>query len=176
MPYAWEELLYPSDEDTTAWEFMHQQLHFRPSVHAEHWPGIVEPHPSITYDIGHIYGLSETQAAALETDLNRKTLAAFQVCTRPDQRLYALDWQHACYWFYPHRPFDAENLAAWRVPVLPNGDYYIFLAEDFSFGMFGHPWEQTLCLFGQPLLDAFVPSQPFLFTQIVRVNGQAVPE
>jgi len=60
--------------------------------------------------------------------------------------LYALDWQHPCYWLYPHASFDADDEDAWLVPVLPNGDYYIFLAEDFSFGSFGHPWEMTITI------------------------------
>ncbi len=167
---TWEALHYPSKEDDTAWNFMDQTLQFQPSV--QHRPGIVEPIPSLTYDIGHIYTVNETQARLLEDDLNQKTLAALQVCTGPDERLYALDWQHTCYWFYPHRPFDADKAEAWGVPVLPNGDYYIFLAEDFRFGIFGHPWEQTMCIFGQPLLDAYSRSRPLLFTRIVRADGK----
>jgi hypothetical protein len=36
--------------------------------------------------------------------------------------------------------------------VIPDGDYHIFLAPDFSWGFFGHPWEWTICVFGAPLL------------------------
>jgi hypothetical protein len=40
----------------------------------------------------------------------------------------------------------------WRVTPLPNGDYYIFLSEVFRTGTFGHPWEETMCIFGDRLL------------------------
>jgi hypothetical protein len=40
------------------------------------------------------------------------------------------------------------------VTPFPNGDYYIFLSEDFRTGTFGHPWEETMCIFGDRLLTA----------------------
>ncbi|MFB4279141.1 DUF2716 domain-containing protein [Nonomuraea sp. MTCD27] len=36
--------------------------------------------------------------------------------------------------------------------MFPNGDYYVFLSEDRTNGTFGHPWEQTLCIFGTSLI------------------------
>jgi hypothetical protein len=171
MLHAWEELPYRGEECSVAWNYLYGDLSFRPNVSPESWPGIHEPHPSVTYAIGHIYTGDEVKATRLEEDLARKTLAAFRVCTRTNQRLYALDWQHYCYWFYPHRSFTADDLESWSVPILPNGDYFIFLNEDFSFGIFGHPWEQTMCVFGQRLLDAFAQEQPLLFRRVVRVNG-----
>ena len=72
MLHAWEELPYPSNQDTAAWAFMAQQLQFRPSVLPEHWPTIVEPFLSITYDIGQMYGLSQTpNCYPYLLDLNR---------------------------------------------------------------------------------------------------------
>ena len=171
MPSAWEDLPYHGDIASSAWDHLDNALSFRPSVTPKSWPGIVEPQPSITYAIGHIYNGDGVRATQLEEDLARTTHAAFRACMQADQRLYAFDWQHVTYWFYPYRSFPAGDLEAWCVPVLPNGDYSIFLAEDFSFGIFGHPWEQTLCVFGQRLLDSYAQAQPLLFTQIVRING-----
>jgi hypothetical protein len=45
----------------------------------------------------------------------------------------------------------------WPVEIFPDGDYYVFLSEDMTVGTFGHPWEQTLCVFGDPLLSTLVP-------------------
>ncbi len=170
MIQAWEELTYPSE---TAWNFL-DKIRFRPSTNPQDWPGINEPFPSATYAIGHIYSLGIDQVTTLENDLNQKTLKALQKCTHSSERLYVLDWQHPCYWLYPHREFDSEKLEAWAIPVFPNGDYYIFLAEDFRFGIFGHPWEMTICVYGEPLLNAFSQHQPLLFTQTIRKNGQVV--
>ena len=60
-----------------------------------------------------------------------------------------------------------------RVPVLPNGDYYLYLAPDLSFGTFGHPWEQTICVFGAPLLAATESNRPRLLTRAVRSHVAA---
>ncbi|MEV0150210.1 MULTISPECIES: DUF2716 domain-containing protein [unclassified Nonomuraea] len=32
-----------------------------------------------------------------------------------------------------------------------------FLSEDMTNGTFGHPWEQTLCIFGSSLLPELAP-------------------
>ena len=34
----------------------------------------------------------------------------------------------------------------------PDGDYYCFVDRELRFGTLGHPWEQTLCVFGDQLL------------------------
>ncbi|MEU5671031.1 DUF2716 domain-containing protein [Micromonospora sp. NPDC047753] len=40
---------------------------------------------------------------------------------------------------------------------LSRRDYYAFLTEDMTEGTFGHPWEQTLCVFGSHLMPKLVP-------------------
>ncbi|HYO48378.1 MAG TPA: DUF2716 domain-containing protein [Chloroflexia bacterium] len=168
---AWE--LLTTEQRGVTWDRFYAEFDFRPSIYPKDWPGIREPSPSITYSISSIYK-AMSNPRILENDLNTKTLAAIRKCVEPEKRLYVLDWQHDCYWLNPHKSFDAHLSRAWKVPVLPNGDYYIFIAEDFSFGLFGHPWEQTICVFGQVLLDAFAQAMPLLFVEPVRRNGKAV--
>ncbi|WP_443062709.1 DUF2716 domain-containing protein [Streptomyces sp. NBC_00390] len=43
--------------------------------------------------------------------------------------------------------------AALRACPVDLSDYYVYLTEDFLIGSVGHPWEESLCLFGQGLLD-----------------------
>jgi len=168
MDGAWENLT--DAEMDIAWDRFYPEFNFRPSVHPQDWPGIKEPAPSTTYSISSVYG---KDYYVLEKDLNAKTLKAFQKCIEQEKRLYALDWQHPCYWLYAHHFVDSQRPKAWMVPVLPNGDYYIFLAEDFSFGLFGHPWEQTICVFGTVLLSALAQDMPLLFTKHIRRDGKA---
>lgn len=130
-------------------------------------PGAAKPLPSVVYSIVEAYS---GDFRFFERDLNAKTLTAFRRCVTPERFVYAIDVQHEDYRFYPHRSFNSDDREAWRVPVLPDGDYFVFLAEDLSFGTFGHPWEQTMCVWGQPLLDAFALDMPLLFTEIVREN------
>ena len=162
---AWYEL--KQEEEDKVWDRFYTQFSFRPSVNPAYWPGIKEPQPSITYSISSIYGAGEEHYQRLDKDLRTKTLTALRLCIAPDEFLYVLDWQHACYRFYPH-PSYAGKPIKWLVPVLPNGDYYIFLRQDFTFGLFGHPWEQTICVFGEPFLNVLEKDKPLLFSNIIR--------
>ncbi|MFG2520170.1 DUF2716 domain-containing protein [Streptomyces sp. NPDC048527] len=74
-------------------------------------------------------------------------------CVGSPGTLFALDWQHTSYRFAPQEA-GGPGQAAWPLSPYPDGDYYIFLSEGFRFGSFGHPWEESLCLFGEELLDA----------------------
>ena len=126
-------------------------------------PGIYEPFPSVTFALPRLGRDQDMPTDADVADLQSVMLAVFAACTPPHGRIYALDWQHESFWLQPHVAFDA-----WRVPVLPDGDYYIFLAPDFSRGLFGHPWEWTMCVFGAPLLSALEPGMPRLFSVPIR--------
>jgi hypothetical protein len=158
---AWSEL---SEQDEGAvWSRFAEVFNFIPSVTSSDWPGIHERRPFRTYSIEHIYG--HPSARQLERDLEDKARIAFQACAPSDTRVYALDWQHQCYWLRPHELVSGEP---WAIPALPDGDYYIFLEEQFEYGWFGHPWEQTICVFGTPLLRALDRQRPELFTSCIR--------
>jgi hypothetical protein len=109
---AWTELT--EFEHNDVWDRFYSAFDFQPSIQPINWPGICEPLPSETYKIGHIYGNSEAQH--LEEDLNLSALKAFRSCVGMHEPLYALDWQHSCYWFRPH--LLGEN-DPWGVPSLP---------------------------------------------------------
>lgn len=141
---AWVQLT--TDEYDHVWDRFCAAFSFRPSVHAKDFPGITESPPFITLDL---FGDFDEQAI---DELDATLLTAFRKSVAPDHRLYALDWQHDCYWFYPHRNADEPV-----IPIIPDGDYSIFLSQDFTFGTFGHPWERTLCVFGADLVSA-IPS------------------
>ncbi|MEV7617712.1 DUF2716 domain-containing protein [Streptomyces sp. NPDC089799] len=74
-------------------------------------------------------------------------------CVPPEGRLFALDWQHASFRFSP-RLVRGSGQERWPLSPYPDGDYVIHLSEDFLTGSFGHPWEESLCLFGKGLLAA----------------------
>jgi uncharacterized protein DUF2716 len=168
---AWLEL--QEKEYDVVWDRFYDQFSFRPSTKPEDWPGIREPMPSVTYSIAGIYG-DPIRFLALLQDLNLNALRAFREVLRPDQRLYALEWQSTSYWFFPHQEFSAEIAESWLIPPLPNGDYYIFLEQDFGFGWFGHPWEKTICVFGEPLLSSVERFRPRIFAKAVRRDGKQI--
>jgi hypothetical protein len=166
---AWQPLA--SSEVESTWEFFYSEFAFRPS--ATEFPGIREPEASVTFDISRVYGDTE-HYKRLTMDLSRKLVAALRRCVPQGGVVHVLDWQHACFRFMPHADFTFESEVDWPVPALPNGDYYIFLDPSLQFGVFGHPWEQTMCIFGEALVAAFRADPPLLFEYPMRVGGRVV--
>jgi len=169
---AWLELA--EKEYDPVWDRFDDQFSFRPSVDPKDWPSISEPALSVTYSIAAAYGRDPISFLSIERDLNLKALRAFRALVGVSERLYALDWHHTCYWFFPHQEFRGEISESWLVPTLPNGDYYIFLSEDFSFCWFGHPWEKTICICGGRLMAELEHSPPKLFEKAIRRDGQKI--
>lgn len=150
---AWEPI--PMDSDDTYWTPFQQGFAFRPGMRS--WPAIDEPRPSVTIDLSPIFTGSHAQFAAGADAIDSLTLLALTRVLDADTSVVVLDWQHQTYRFWPHR-FACQADPRWPTTVFPNGDYYIFLTEDMSTGTFGHPWEQTLCIFGEPLVTTLVPT------------------
>ena len=90
-------------------------------------------------------------------------LKALQSCTLKQEFIYALDWQHECYLFNPHAPIDKDEFGEWLVSVIPNGDYCFFIHQDFQWGLLGGPRQQTVTVFGSPLIRAIERNSPVLF-------------
>jgi hypothetical protein len=132
---------------------------------------IREPRPSITYSVSWAYEYEDDPVfETMNENLNTKALKAFRKCIPQTNWLYVLDWQHVCYRFHPHAP-DAADVNSWPVSIFPEGDYHIFLSKNLKLGLFGQPWETSICVFGEALLKAFEEDQPDLFTQILRRDG-----
>lgn len=121
---AWTELGHGGYD--RYWTIFDSQFGFRAGMSSEAWPGIREPVPSVTFDLGVIVD-GPRWAAAFDA-INAEALRAF-VWSLPDTDLIVLDWQHPAYRFNPARQALAQR-ADWRVPVYPDGDYFAFLTED----------------------------------------------
>ncbi len=153
---AWEEILSEDYEDF--WGPFGKRFKFRPREH----PGIDEPTTSVTVDLAPIFAGTPAEFAAGESAVNALALTAMTRVFAATDRLVALDWQHTSWWFRPDLHAIADD-QQWLIPVFPDGDYHVFLAEDMSTGTFGHPWEQTLCVWGRlvpvlaPMLTSWLP-------------------
>ena len=144
---AWEPI--PIDADVYRTPF-YERFAFRPSISS--WPAIEEPRPSVTVDLEPIFAGGPARFGAGADAINSLALVALTRLLDSDTSIIVLDWQHQTYRFWPHR-FARQSNQPWPTTVFPNGDYYIFLTEDMSTGTFGHPWERTLCVFGEPLVS-----------------------
>jgi hypothetical protein len=148
-----------------------------------HWPGIVEPFPSQTWDLAisrhdfdERWRSGQWRFGVDEDGLNRLIMAALQDCTATDEWAYVLDWQHPAYRCWPHQVDPEQRAHMWPIQVFPNGDYYIFAARDLNFGTFGHPWEATICLWGSKLLTAVEARNAGVLTRLYRRNGKPVSD
>ena len=83
-----------------------------------------------------------------------------------------LDWQHPGYRFRPSVLASTWS-KDWRIPVYPDGDYFSFFVQGMSSGTFGHPWEETLCVFGTPLV-ATLGASLATWLPVKRLDGHSV--
>ena len=127
------------------WDKFYDLFHFKPSIN--HFPAITTDRPQLKFDITSCF----SQDFPLDK-LEEYAIRLFISVSKPGDRLYALDWQHECYDFDPREQMDKDEFNEWTVPILPNGDYYIFLTKDFNNVWFGHPWEQTITLVGTDIV------------------------
>jgi hypothetical protein len=155
------------NEYDALWARFHERFGFRTGVDPDSWPAIHEPSPSVTFDLS-IISDGARRGAAYDA-INSEALRAF-VWAMPDRHeLIALDWQHPAYRFVPANQALTWQ-AEWKIPVYPDGDYFAFLSEDYAEGTFGHPWEQTICVMGERLIDSLARSWA-TWLPVKRENG-----
>jgi hypothetical protein len=145
----WSSLGEPERE--AVWERFRSRFRFRP--HTLEFPGFDEPAGSVTFSVAGMFGAAE-RAQRIVSGCQAAFLEACRALVPPDDCLLALDWQHPAYRFLPHAEVETDEFGDWLVPLLPDGDYVCFVAPDLSHGTLGHPWEQTLCVFGDRLIAA----------------------
>ncbi|GAB3169722.1 DUF2716 domain-containing protein [Micromonospora palomenae] len=163
------------------WDGFDERFQFRASMDASQWPAIIEPVPSLTWDLAiSRHDFDERWRSGLwrfavdEDGLNRLVMGALQDCVADDDWVYVLDWQHPAYRCWPHRVDPDSRTDMWPVEVFPNGDYYIFASRDLRFGTFGHPWEATLCIWGADLINAVAARNAGVLTRLYRRDGKPV--
>ncbi|ARW08873.1 uncharacterized protein S101359_03895 [Bacillus atrophaeus] len=103
---------------------------------------------------------SNDEVVRVLNDLETSILKAFQSCTGNRDVIYALDWQHT---FSPHQAMPKDEFGDWPVPIFPDGDYYFFFHQGFSWWLLGDSWKCTITVFGEELLKAIDKYPPILF-------------
>ncbi|MFD4674119.1 DUF2716 domain-containing protein [Lentzea sp. NPDC058450] len=154
---AWREL---SDEDERRlWDEFDRRFRFRPGMDPERWPAIAAPPGAVVLDLAEIHHPDRFESGSRR--VNELVLTSFQRIFDERTALVALDWQHPGYRFWPHRHSGVFTWPESPFSPFPDGDYYLFLTEDMSQGTFGHPWEQTLTVWGDDLVRDLVPNWDF---------------
>ncbi|MEU1845309.1 DUF2716 domain-containing protein [Micromonospora sediminicola] len=153
------------DEYADVWDRFDARFDFRPSLHD--FPAITEPTPSVTWRLGDP-----------DDDRFVEVVRAAVTALTGAGTILCLDWQHTCYRVWPALVgpdnLDPPGDPGWPLSPYPDGDYHVYLAEDFRFGTFGHPWEWTLCVFGADLLALVEADLHELLGGPVRRDGAPV--
>jgi len=146
MEEAWTTL--GQDEGDLLWERFADRFDFRPGMRSTTWPAIREPVPSVTYSLAPVF---EGDFAAGALAVARLILRVLRATTPPDQEVIFHDWVHPSARVDPARIDDVTDADDY----FPNGDYKVFLWDRQRLGVFGHPWERSLCGFGTEVVAAF---------------------
>lgn len=156
---VWHEADYES-----VWEPFDRRFAFAPDYYERTVPAITVPADALVLDLAPVFENDGPRFAADEAAVNAAALRWF-VRLVGNEELIALDWQHQSYRYSPDRQAITRGEPA--VPVFPNGDYYAHMMPDLRWGTFGHPWQQTLTLWGHELVDglgaelsAWLPRHP----------------
>ena len=157
-----EEMTYSVLDDAeyeSIWGEFYRRFKFKPNYDERRVPAINEPKPSIVYSFAHEYDDNQID------ELNSYFKELFSDYVGSDEFVYALDWQHSCYKFTPH-----EDFSDLPIGIFPDGDYFIFLGPNMKFGTFGHPWQNSLCIFGEEFVNAIMARRPTILDAFIRSN------
>ncbi|MCP3936219.1 MAG: DUF2716 domain-containing protein [Actinomycetia bacterium] len=127
------------------WDQVYNRFEFRPSLGSDELPWSVDV-SSVTFSI---------EWPGDERALDASGLDAMRRVVTAGDSFVSLDWQHPTHIVWPHALGGVSELIP--TPILPDGDYYFHVAADLAFGIFGHPWQQILTVFGGRLIEAFEP-------------------
>jgi hypothetical protein len=158
MRLAWEKLDDPSND--RHWRRFEVDFGFRHSIHPTNWPGIAEPAGSITYDLTATHQAWDDDRAAwerAERTLERWALESF--ARAGDREILVLSLNHDGY-LVRNVAVGSEWDDTWPALVSAVGEYTVVSSTDFARGVFAHPWEKTLCVFGDRLLKYATLDRP----------------
>ncbi len=155
------------------WSDFAERFRFRAGTTSKDWPAIAEPAPSVVWDLSAIYSgtcpggfLAGVQVVA------GLVLGTLQDCTDRFETVAFHDWVHPSALFRPNSVDAPSEVPGWDTGGLfPNGDYTIFVGRDHAFGIVGHPWEQSLCVFGDRAVDAFAARNHGALEKVLRQRG-----
>lgn len=157
-----------TDVGYDGWEPFTDRFQFEPDYDERARSAIREPAESVTLDLTQVFDGSPARFAAGAAAIDAAACRAF-VWLLGNDDLIAMDWQHPSYHYSPAK--HALSELGLRVPVFPDGDYYIHAPLDFRWGTFGHPWQQTLCVWGDEL-TATLGSELSTWLPVLRRGGR----
>ena len=153
-----------NEQHNAVWDRVKEKLHFFPACFDRN-SGVLFP-PFVIEQNYVVYGIENTNDDGTE-GMESLISKAFIKCTKPEECMYALDWQHSAFLYNPRNAEERQSVfvhderylgggyTAYFPDYYPDGDYYFFISEDFRFGYLTHPWREEAWVFGDELIKEF---------------------
>jgi hypothetical protein len=146
---VWREVDYAS-----GWAPFDEHFDFKPDFHERAQPAIRLRPDCLMLDLADLCADAGPRIAAGTAAITAAALRAF-VWLAGDGEMVALDWNHGAYRYSPTELAVAHlDHLEWPVGIFPNGDYCAHMEPDLRWGTFGHPWQQSLVVWGADLVDS----------------------
>jgi hypothetical protein len=91
--------------------------------------------PMLAWDISQRLHATAMGSPQIEGPVTLAIFDAMRSCTQPDQFMFALDWDHPCFRFFPHQGVRKAYRDYWAIPLWPRGDSYYFISARFDQGV-----------------------------------------
>jgi len=132
--------------------------------------------PSAEHDIYDCKNaVSKAESCAVWSSMIRNI---FTKVKGEDDYIYALDWQHSEFKYIPENDRGNVNQSyfvndehggfnVYLPKFYPDGDYYLFLAKDFSWGYLTDPWRKQITVYGDELRTEIFKNYEFLGFSVI---------
>jgi len=137
-----------------AWAPFDERFDFEPDFH-ERGKSAIRLHPDcLVIDLAGLFASPAARLGAGTQAITAAALRAFVWLVGQDD-LVALNWNHLAWQYSPaHNAVRYADPLDLPVPVFPNGDCYVHMEPRARWGTFGHPWQESLCVWGDELVDS----------------------
>lgn len=157
-------MLLNDEQNKVVWNRVYNELKFHPECGDRNSKALFPPFVINKNFV--VYGIENINADETEK-MDLLISKAFIKCTKPGERIFALDWHHSSFLYNPRNDDNQQSFFvsderymgggyyAYFPLYYPNGDYYFFISEDFRFGYLTHPWRKEVWVFGDELIKEF---------------------
>jgi hypothetical protein len=163
----------PDAENEELWANFAYRFSFSMNLSGSQRPAIEEPTPFVTWSVSgmrDLYATDSEQFRSIEWRSRERMLQALVGLKDSFYHMIVLDLNHTGYYFDPNRVIH-RGVNKWPVPFIPIHNYSLFTDKTFSFGLFGNPWEGSICVFGTALVERFIRNPPPCVGDLIRSSA-----
>jgi hypothetical protein len=163
-------LIEDRTEVDAIWDSFDSLLDFKPNYYEKEecpFDFSKTSEPVVAYDISKIsragFEVHDENGNYRTTEQITTLKSAFVECMGEDEYMYTLEWQGSTFLYNPRveTAYDyymlysnlPDDTRAYYPDFYPNGEYYLFVAKDFSWSYLTHPWQEKVWFYGAKLVE-----------------------